>query len=60
MAKNYIPTLRKLVYVLCRYITRYHATLRPAHEAADLAAYDALKLACEAYLIANPEPPPTQ
>lgn len=57
MAKTYIPTLRAIVQRLCIYIARYQDTIRANLAGAALAAFDALALACDAFLASLGEPP---
>lgn len=48
MAKTYVPHLRYLVNVLCRYTNRWDLLIRPNLTAQQLTAYLTYVAACEA------------
>ena len=56
MAKTYIPTLRSLVKGLCLYTTRYRAVIEANLDGQALIAFQALTVACDAFLSSLGEP----
>lgn len=50
MARTYLPTLIKLVRVLCLYITRNREKIRENLSPEQRAAFDALADACQTFL----------
>lgn len=57
MAKTYVPTLYVLVNTICRYITRYQATIRANLNGSALIAFEAFVIACDNLNVALGEPP---
>lgn len=59
MARTFVPTLIDIVKRLCTYITRYSEQIRRNMPADWLPAFDALEIACHAFLavVETPENP---
>ena len=58
MARTYLPTLVAIVRELCVFITRYQETIRRNLGGEALTAFEAMHLACSAFLAAYDTPTP--
>lgn len=50
MARTYLPTLLAIVRQLCVYMSRYDRQIRDALDAEWIPAFNALQLACSAFV----------
>lgn len=59
--RTYVPGLVKIARGLCRFTDRYNNKIRPwlvANKPNAVAAYDALRIACDAFDALFPDNPP--
>lgn len=54
MAKTYLPTLLRLVRAVCLYTQRYDRIIRDNLDGDALTAYEAFRLACDAFVVLIP------
>ena len=59
--RTYVPGLVKIARAVCRFTDRYNGKIRPwlqTNRPDAVAAYDALRIACEAFDALFPDVPP--